>query len=149
MKISAALLVFPVAGILVVGWLMQPTTQVQQGHQMGETQGIAEGAPIVSVKLPETLSSDASIGKKFFDVKCASCHGENAAGTNGTAPPLVHPFYRPGHHADGAFLSAAMNGVQQHHWNFGNMPPVEGITVADVKYITRYVREIQAANGIN
>jgi hypothetical protein len=29
------------------------------------------------------------------------------------------------------------------------MPPVKGLTQADVKYIARYVRELQRENGIN
>jgi hypothetical protein len=52
-------------------------------------------------------------------------------------------------HGDGAFLVAATNGVRQHHWSFGNMPPVEGITQAEVKSIVTYVREVQRANGID
>jgi hypothetical protein len=48
-----------------------------------------------------------------------------------------------------AFVLAAKNGVRAHHWKFGNMPPVKGLTQADVKYIARYVRELQRENGIN
>jgi hypothetical protein len=39
-------------------------------------------------------------------------------------------------------------GVQAHHWRFGNMPPVEGITRAEVATIITYIRELQRANGI-
>ncbi|MEO1825019.1 MAG: cytochrome c, partial [Roseibacillus sp.] len=91
----------------------------------------------------------AQMGQRAFEAKCASCHGENAAGQNGVAPPLVHKIYEPNHHSDAAFLNAAQNGVQSHHWNFGNMPPVEGLTQGDVKMIAGYVRELQRANGIN
>jgi len=38
--------------------------------------------------------------------------------------------------------------VRAHHWNFGNMPPAEGVSDEDVIKITRYVRELQKANGI-
>ncbi len=48
-----------------------------------------------------------------------------------------------------AFLMAARNGVRSHHWKFGDMPPVEGITDAEVKTIVAYVRALQQANGIN
>jgi hypothetical protein len=47
-----------------------------------------------------------------------------------------------------AFVLAAKNGVRAHHWNFGNMPAVEGVTDGDVKMITRYIRELQKENGI-
>ncbi len=106
------------------------------------------GRAMVQVKVPE-LTGQAAVGKLAFDAKCASCHGENAAGQVGVAPPFVHQIYRPGHHGDMAFLMAARNGVKSHHWRFGNMPPVEGITDAEVKSIVAYVRALQQANGIN
>ena len=110
--------------------------------------GIAAGDPIADVELPETLSETALIGKNIFDAACAACHGQNAAGQNGVAPPLVHRTYEPSHHSDMAFVMAARNGVQAHHWNFGNMPPIEGLTDGDVMMVARYVRELQQANGI-
>ena len=64
-------------------------------------------------------------------------------------PTLVHRIYEPSHHSDMAFVSAVKNGFTSHHWSFGNMPPIEGLTTADVKMIARYVRELQRANGIN
>ena len=106
------------------------------------------GPAMVDVTVPETLSVNAKIGKTAFEAKCAVCHGENAAGQDGVAPPLVHKIYEPGHHGDAAFLLAAKNGVRAHHWRFGNMPPVEGVTDGDVKMIVTYVRELQRANGI-
>ncbi|REC54633.1 cytochrome c [Rhodosalinus sediminis] len=108
-----------------------------------------EGAPIVEVRLPVQLSTEATIGKRAFEAKCAACHGANAAGQNGVAPPLIHRTYEPSHHSDEAFQMAVQNGVRAHHWPFGNMPPVEGLTRADVQYIVRYVREVQRENGIN
>lgn len=86
-------------------------------------------------------------GQEIFEANCATCHGENAAGGEG-GPPLVHEIYNPGHHGDGAFLSAVMNGVPQHHWNFGNMPAQEGLTRLHVAAIVKYIRELQLANGV-
>lgn len=106
------------------------------------------GERLVQVAVPTTFSEAAQIGKRAYDAVCADCHGENAAGRNGMGPPLVHKIYEPSHHADAAFLLAVRNGVRAHHWNFGNMPPQQGLTDADVKGITRYVRELQRANGI-
>ncbi len=106
------------------------------------------GAPLAEVAVPE-LAGNALIGQRAYQARCAKCHGVNAAGQEGVAPPLVHKIYEPSHHGDGAFLVAARNGAQSHHWPFGNMPPVEGITDAEVKTIVAYVRALQAANGIN
>ena len=107
------------------------------------------GAVLVDVIVPEALSDNAQIGKRAFDANCATCHGANAAGQDGVAPPLVHMIYEPGHHGDEAFQRAAAAGVQSHHWRFGNMPAVDGITRADVTLIVAYIRELQRANGIH
>lgn len=132
-------------------WYLQPQPDsAVQGNTMTpeDTASIARGEPIATVKVPSELSPDAQIGKRGFEAKCAVCHGVNAAGQNGVAPPLVHTIYRPNHHGDAAFLVAARNGVRAHHWKFGSMPPVKGLTDADLKYITRYIRELQKENGI-
>ena len=140
-----------VVAVIAFTFLQSEPQQTAQGHSMTppDTASIAQGDPIVTVALPAELSANAQIGKRAFDAKCAVCHGANAAGQNGVAPPLVHKIYEPNHHSDMAFVIAAQNGVKSHHWKFGNMPPVEGLTNADVKYIARYVRELQKENGIN
>ncbi len=94
------------------------------------------------------LSGDTLIGARAFGVKCAACHGPNAGGIDGSGPPLVHQLYVPGHHGDMAFVLAARRGVQSHHWRFGDMPPVEGITDAEIAVIIAYVRALQQENGI-
>lgn len=104
---------------------------------------------IASVRLSETLSPDASIGKTAYQAKCANCHGDNAAGKHGVGPPLVHKVYEPSHHGDEAFQRAAALGVRGHHWPFGDMPPIKGVTRADVTMIVAYVRDLQRFNGIN
>ena len=107
-----------------------------------------EGAPIVKIGIPGQLSEIAMLGKQAFDINCASCHGENAVGQHGVAPPLVHKIYEPNHHGDESFQLAVVVGVRAHHWKFGNMPAIEGLTRADVKTIIAYVRELQRHNGI-
>ncbi|MDG1298396.1 MAG: cytochrome c [Paracoccaceae bacterium] len=102
-----------------------------------------------NVLLPDTLSKNAQIGKLAFEAKCTSCHGTNAAGRDGVAPPLVHIIYESNHHGDESFQRAVAMGVQAHHWSFGNMPAVEGLTRGDVKMIIKYIRELQRENGIN
>jgi len=149
-KSLMAIVAFFVVGGTAVYWNSMQPVQQSAGHSMEphDTTALAEGAPIVQVALPAQLSADAQMGKRGFDAKCAACHGENASGRNGVAPPLVFKTYEPNHHSDMAFVMAAKNGVQSHHWNFGNMPPIEGLTDADVKMIARYVRELQKENGI-
>lgn len=103
---------------------------------------------LVSVTLPQTLSDKANIGKTVFEAKCAECHGVNAQGQDGVAPPLIHKIYESSHHGDESFQRAVAFGVRQHHWPFGNMPKVEGLTRADVAMVVRYIREVQRENGI-
>lgn len=104
---------------------------------------------IVAISVPDTLTQSAKIGKAAFDAKCAACHGPDAVGQLEVAPPLVHKIYEPSHHGDEAFQRAVAVGVRGHHWPFGNMPPVEGLTRGDVQMIVAYIRELQRANGIN
>lgn len=118
----------------------------QNPHSVQITSG-EQGAPLVNVTVPE-LTAAAQTGKTAFEANCAACHGANAAGQDGVAPPLVHIIYEPNHHGDASFLLAAKNGVRAHHWRFGNMPPVEGVTDEEIASIITYVRELQRANGI-
>ncbi|MEC5321749.1 cytochrome c [Aurantimonas sp. C2-5-R2] len=105
------------------------------------------GAALADVTVPE-LSAVETRGEALFNTNCATCHGTSAAGKSGTAPPLVHKIYEPNHHADAAFQLAVQNGVRDHHWGFGSMPPIEGISPKSVSQIAAYVRALQRANGI-
>ncbi|WP_299643250.1 cytochrome c [uncultured Ruegeria sp.] len=111
-------------------------------------QGTLEGEAMVAIQMPP-IEGNATIGQRIFDVSCASCHGINAVGVEGSGPPLIHKIYEPSHHADEAFQRAVSQGVRSHHWQFGDMPPVEGLTRGDVSMVIAYIREIQRANGIN
>lgn len=93
------------------------------------------------------LSREAVAGQKAFDATCASCHGRFGTGTD-KGPPFLHEIYNPGHHADEAFFRAARQGVQQHHWRFGDMPAQPQVRDSQLTQIVRYVRELQQANGI-
>ena len=93
------------------------------------------------------LSADAAAGQALFEENCIACHGKHATGSE-QGPPLVHRIYEPNHHGDVSFLRAVLYGVRAHHWPFGDMAPVEGVSQEDVAKITRYVRELQRANGI-
>lgn len=93
------------------------------------------------------MTPSMNLGKMTYDAKCASCHGLNAAGTD-KGPTFLHRVYHPGHHGDGAFYLAPKRGARAHHWPFGDMPPVKGITDAQIEKIVHYIRELQRANGI-
>jgi mono/diheme cytochrome c family protein len=99
-----------------------------------------------SVNVPD-LSGTAAEGAALFSKYCVECHGEYAGGSD-KGPPLIHKYYEPNHHPDQAFLVGTLYGVRQHHWKFGNMEPVEGITEDEVIKIITYVRAVQRANGI-
>lgn len=86
-------------------------------------------------------------GEERFNALCARCHGLVGRGTN-MGPPLVHKIYEPSHHADFAFMRAAMQGVRAHHWKFGNMPKISDATPDDVAQIIPYVRWLQRQAGI-
>lgn len=87
-------------------------------------------------------------GKGLFVQKCASCHGVDLKGNN-SGPSFLHRVYEPSHHGDAAFQSAVAYGARAHHWKFGNMPPVPGVTPDDVAHITAYIRMEQRKVGIN
>jgi mono/diheme cytochrome c family protein len=86
-------------------------------------------------------------GEAKFKATCSRCHGEGGVGTN-QGPPLVHKIYEPNHHGDAAFQRAAAGGVRAHHWQFGDMPKIEGVTPDDVDQIVQYVRWLQRQAGI-
>jgi mono/diheme cytochrome c family protein len=100
----------------------------------------------VKVTVPQ-LTGDAVAGENLFSFNCGRCHGADAGGGEG-GPPLVHKIYEPSHHADGAFFAAVARGVRQHHWRFGDMPRIEGLSQQDVAAMVAYVRALQHANGI-
>lgn len=136
--------------VAVLGWpTPEPATDSRTPIVNRQMHGGADAAPArpAAEMVEPDLSELAVMGKTAFNAICATCHGAKAAGTE-NGPPLVHALYRPGHHPDESFLNAARNGVTAHHWRFGDMPPVKGITNAEVKAIIRYVREVQNANGV-
>jgi mono/diheme cytochrome c family protein len=116
------------AGLLVFRWLSPDAAQSED------------------ITVP-TLSTMATRGQVAFEANCATCHGQNGAGTD-KGPALVHDIYNPGHHPDEAFVRASRQGVRQHHWRFGNMPPRPEVTDNQIAEIVRYIRELQEANGI-
>lgn len=101
----------------------------------------------IEIALPEALGGMAALGQPVFEKNCATCHGANGTGSE-NGPPLVHVIYEPNHHGDGSFYMAVAKGVRAHHWRYGNMPPVEGVSEPQVRAIIAYIRTLQRANGI-
>ncbi|MBL3561044.1 c-type cytochrome [Rhodovulum sulfidophilum] len=118
-------------------WLQSPGAVVEAGGPRA----------LVQVEMPR-LSPQAEAGQAVFSDNCAQCHGTRADGREGLGPPLIHPIYEPDHHGDYAFLRAVRQGVRAHHWRFGDMAPVPGVSTADIASVVRFVREVQRANGI-
>ena len=83
-----------------------------------------------------------ALGQNKYLEMCSACHGEWGDGSD-QGPPLMHAFYKPSHHGDPSFYRAALKGVQAHHWNFGDMPPVEGATSRDLDVIVPFIRWLQ------
>jgi cytochrome c len=142
-KIAILVAVLIIAGLAFMVW---PKTDQ---NRLKKSDADVGNTTLVEVLLPSTLSDSAQIGKRAFEAKCVACHGVNAAGQVGVAPPLVHKIYEPSHHGDESFQRAVSLGVRAHHWRFGNMPAVEGLTRGDVAMVATYIRELQRANGIN
>lgn len=104
--------------------------------------GGGEAAP-PATQIPTEVVAE---GESLYAASCAECHGIDLTGTD-RGPSHLSVVYEPGHHADAAFLLAVRNGVRPHHWDFGPMPPIEGLTDEEVGAITAYVRSVQAERG--
>lgn len=132
------------AVVAVAAYITLRPAPVEDTAQSAPTEGDA----MVAIQMPP-IEGNAAIGQRIFDNACAACHGSNAVGVEGAGPPLIHVIYEPSHHADESFQRAVAMGVRSHHWQFGDMPPIEGLTRGDVAMVIDYIREIQRANGIN
>ena len=95
----------------------------------------------------EAIAADANKGRVIFVANCAACHGLSTTGTN-QGPSLVHKVYKPSHHSNYSIERAIKFGVRSHHWGFGNMPPVPGLSVGDVQQVIAYIRQEQLKAGI-
>ena len=129
-KSGVLIAAFIFVGGAAVIWQQWQQESPVAGHSIAtsDLSKVGHGEPIAQVVVPVGFSANAQLGKRVFDGACAKCHGANAAGENSVAPPLAHKIYEPGHHGEAAFLRAAQQGVTAHHWKFGNMPPVQGLT---------------------
>ena len=91
-------------------------------------------------------TGDLTLGAEIYAQSCASCHGDDLRGTD-RGPSHLSIVYEPGHHSDESFRAAIREGSPQHHWRFGDMPPVEGLDDAEIDAVIAYVREVQEREG--
>ena len=98
---------------------------------------------VAGADLPAALAR----GKALFERNCMECHGPGAKGSD-KGPPLVHRLYEPNHHADATFILAVQRGVKAHHWNFGDMAPLPGVSRGQISLIVIYLRDLQRKAGI-
>jgi mono/diheme cytochrome c family protein len=85
-------------------------------------------------------------GAAVYARACASCHGDDLRGTD-KGPSHLSQVYEPGHHPDAAFRAAIVNGSPEHHWSFGDMAPVTGLSEAEVDAVIAFIRAQQEEQG--
>lgn len=136
-----------VTGLVLMIFMLSVLT-TQKARAAGMYHGPAGPSPITDLPKNPKVPFQFGLGMQKFQQKCSVCHGRWAEGTADKGPPLVHLYYEPSHHDDNSFFRAALSGVNAHHWHFGNMPPVNGITNQDIGQIVQFIRWWQRENGI-
>lgn len=95
---------------------------------------------------PDQSAPAVARGAEVYAASCASCHGEDLRGTD-KGPSHLSIVYEPNHHTDDSFRSAIANGAPQHHWTFGDMPAIGGLSPEDVDSVIAFVRAEQQRQG--
>ena len=95
----------------------------------------------------QSAAGGSGAGAELYQQSCASCHGTDLRGTD-QGPPHLSQVYAPGHHPDASFRAAITQGSPAHHWTFGEMPPVEGLSNDEIDLMIAYVREQQEIHGL-
>ena len=96
---------------------------------------------------PSNMPFRYGLGHEQYQEHCAKCHGGSLKGSD-EGPPLLHGYYKPSHHNDTAFYRAIRRGSKQHHWNFGDMPAVDGIAENEARAIIEFVRWFQRESDL-
>ncbi|QYG91858.1 cytochrome c [Iamia sp. SCSIO 61187] len=86
-------------------------------------------------------------GAELYQRSCASCHGRDLRGTD-LGPSHLSQVYAPDHHPDASFRAAIEEGSTAHHWDFGDMPPIRGLSDDEIDLVIAYVREQQEIHGL-
>jgi len=92
-------------------------------------------------------ASRGGTGAVLYAQSCASCHGSDLRGTD-VGPSHLSEVYAPDHHPDSSFRAAIEQGTRAHHWDFGDMSPVTGLSDEEIDAIIAYVREQQEEHGL-
>ena len=85
-------------------------------------------------------------GAAVYQQYCAECHGVDLRGTD-KGPSQLSIIYEPNHHGDYAYRVAITQGTREHHWWFGDMPPVEDITDLEIEKVISFIRAEQQRLG--
>ncbi|KAA3620609.1 MAG: cytochrome c [Proteobacteria bacterium] len=103
----------------------------------------------IDASASEHLDVPFSLGRGWstFESKCVECHGAEGGGTE-KGPPLIHEYYVPSHHSDAAIERAILHGAKQHHWSFGDMPAIGGISEVEAQQVVAFVRWLQTKKGL-
>jgi len=149
-----------IAAIMAVAVMAVVGCQKEPSYSSSGSSGSSSASPGASASpagpaVPPSISAapvtatppEIAKGESLFKVHCGPCHGLDAMGTD-HGPPLIHPIYQPAHHSDASFYLAIRNGSRAHHWMFGDMPPVQGVSDDDSTRIVAYIRWIQHRAGI-
>lgn len=107
---------------------------------------VASCGEVAETAIPRQDPTLTAAGADLYAAHCAVCHGADLRGTD-RGPSQLSDVYAPSHHGDGAYLLAVQRGVPAHHWRFGDMPRIEGLSADDVAAIVAYVREQQRIHG--
>lgn len=127
------------------------STIMRAARTIAALAGLAAAGAALAQSAPAPAAGffpNSAKGERLYQERCASCHGKDLRGTT-AGPPQIHIYYVPNHHSDAAYQIAVRSGVRQHHWRFGDMPPVPGLTPEDVGHITAYIRREQRRAGLD
>ncbi len=100
------------------------------------------------VTAPAGTAAELAIpdGAEVYQQFCAECHGVDLRGTD-KGPSQLSIIYEPNHHGDYAYRVAIRDGTREHHWWFGDMPPVEGISDLEIEKVISFIRAAQQRLG--
>ena len=117
--------------------------------EVGDTSA-AEPIPTqaADVITPASTAAELAIpdGAEVYQQYCAECHGVGLRGTD-EGPSQLSIIYEPNHHGDYAYRVAIREGTREHHWWFGDMPPVEGISDLEIEKVISFIRAEQQRLG--
>lgn len=93
-------------------------------------------------------TGDPAAGEELYAANCAACHGEDLRG-NAAGPSLLDESQGPSRLDDAAFRLAVVEGVQEVEGDYGPMPGFPALGDQGVADVLSYVRDQQAAAGID